>query len=356
MSFNILKRVSQVVLLISALALSLNAMAGRVGLISDSDGTHLIGEKAPAFTLKDLSGADRQLSDFKGKYVLVDFWGTWCAPCIEALPKIKKTYAKLDKSKFEVVGICVDCDGLKNFVKENELSWVQLEGDDDVADAYLVKGFPTMFLIDPDGKVVGNDSTIPSLNTHLLATMEAYADGTPEKLASLEDLELEQQAPQGERKKASMVVGEKAPEFEMLTQYGERESITQFRGKYTLMTFWSSGCSNCMANLPGMRDVYHQLNHNDIQFAGVCMGCEDVKIIARENDLDWTQFVALEEEAFKVAEAFAIQGFPTVYLINPEGKVVASNKTNPDLADNKKLLATLKGYLGDSSTNSARKD
>lgn len=130
------------------------------------------GKPAPDFKLKDLSGNYRTLTSFRGKYVLLDFWGSWCIWCIKGFPELKACYEKY-KDRMEVVGIdCNDTDEKwRNAVKQYELPWTNLynpkTGSNVITD-YAIKGFPTKILVSPDGLinkvVVGED---PSLYTYL---------------------------------------------------------------------------------------------------------------------------------------------------------------------------------------------
>lgn len=122
------------------------------------------GAEAPDFTLKDLQGNDLALSSLRGKYVVVDFWGSWCGWCIKGFPEMKKYYAKY-KDKMEILG--VDCndpeDKWKAAVEEHALPWLHVRnGDDpDVSVLYGIEGYPTKIVVDPEGKiakvVVGED-------------------------------------------------------------------------------------------------------------------------------------------------------------------------------------------------------
>jgi len=122
------------------------------------------GNPAPNFTLKDINGNDFSLSSLKGKYVVLDFWGSWCGWCIKGIPEMKKTYEKY-KGKIEFVGIDNGDteEAWKEAVKEHGLPWVNVinSTDPDVVALYGVRGFPTKFVIDPEGKVakqvVGED-------------------------------------------------------------------------------------------------------------------------------------------------------------------------------------------------------
>lgn len=120
---------------------------------------------APAFTLKNPEGKDVSISDFKGKWVILDFWGTWCTWCIKGFPSLKEAYTKY-AGKLEIIGIdCGDTeDKWKEGIAKYELPWVQVykpQDNNQVTDEYFVQGFPTKVIINPEGKVanitVGED-------------------------------------------------------------------------------------------------------------------------------------------------------------------------------------------------------
>ena len=128
----------------------------------------LEGCPAPDFTLMDINGNPLALSSLRGKWVIIDFWGSWCKWCIKGIPDMKEYYAKYS-GKLEILG--VDCNDTvekwKNAVKEYELPWLHVywDKDDENADnplaLYGVRGFPTKVIVDPKGNVakviVGED-------------------------------------------------------------------------------------------------------------------------------------------------------------------------------------------------------
>lgn len=111
---------------------------------------------APDFTLKNLEGKDVSLSDFRGKWVIIDFWGSWCGWCIKGFPKLKDAYEQY-KPELEVLG--VDCNepeaNWRKGVEKYQLPWVNVynPADTDILTNYGVQGFPTKVIVNPEGKI-----------------------------------------------------------------------------------------------------------------------------------------------------------------------------------------------------------
>jgi len=121
------------------------------------------GAVAPDFAMEKLEGGQMSLSDLRGKYVLVDFWATWCGPCMRELPEIKAIYNQFHNKNFEILGVSLDTDGDKwrRIVKEKEMVWPHvsdLKGwENEAGKLYNVKAVPNNFLLDPEGKIIGRD-------------------------------------------------------------------------------------------------------------------------------------------------------------------------------------------------------
>lgn len=112
------------------------------------------------FTVKLVNGDDFKISQLKGKVVLIDFWATWCAPCVATIPDLKKYYDKYNQGGFEVVGISLDRDinPLKSYINKNNIQWYisfsgKAWGKDDTANLYGVNMIPTTFLVDKAGRL-----------------------------------------------------------------------------------------------------------------------------------------------------------------------------------------------------------
>jgi peroxiredoxin len=122
------------------------------------------GKLAPEFETATLNGKTIRLSDYKGKYLLLDFWAVWCGPCVAETPYLKEAYeAFKDNPKFAMVGLSLDPekDEPIQYQKKNQLGWTQgFLGDwakSDIPNKFGVEGIPAIFLIGPDGTILKRD-------------------------------------------------------------------------------------------------------------------------------------------------------------------------------------------------------
>lgn len=130
-----------------------------------SESRTAIGAVAPDFTQNDPQGKPVKLSNFRGKYVLVDFWASWCIPCRQENPNVVKAYAQFKNKNFEVLGVSLDNPGARtawlNAVEKDNLTWTQvsdLQGwKNQVALLYGVESIPQNYLIDPKGVIVAKN-------------------------------------------------------------------------------------------------------------------------------------------------------------------------------------------------------
>lgn len=123
-----------------------------------------VGQSVPAFNVETLDGKRLNLADFRGKYVLLDFWATWCGPCVTEIPEMKEVYERFGKDKrFAMLSLSLDAEeeAAKKFVAEKGITWPQgflgevPEGG--VQGSYHVEEIPATFLIGPDGKLVAKN-------------------------------------------------------------------------------------------------------------------------------------------------------------------------------------------------------
>jgi beta-lactamase regulating signal transducer with metallopeptidase domain/thiol-disulfide isomerase/thioredoxin len=119
---------------------------------------------APEFDATDMAGKKFSLADYRGKYVLLDFWATWCGPCVGEIPYLKKVHDKFkDRGDFAMISLSLDktIAEPREFLKKNDLPWVQGYlgnwSDTKVAGQYGVQGIPAVFLVSPEGKIIESE-------------------------------------------------------------------------------------------------------------------------------------------------------------------------------------------------------
>jgi thiol-disulfide isomerase/thioredoxin len=120
-------------------------------------------DRAPGFTLPDLDGGEVSLASLRGRPVVIDFWATWCAPCVHQIPVLNAFQEA--HPEVPVLGIAVDVDGrevVAPFAEEHGIAYRVLLGDDALARRYGAFGFPTLFLLDRDGAVAAAHAGVVS--------------------------------------------------------------------------------------------------------------------------------------------------------------------------------------------------
>ena len=122
-----------------------------------------VGSVMPDFKQNDVNGKSVSLTSFKGKFVLIDFWASWCGPCRAENPNVVKTFNKFKDKNFTILSVSLDQDKAKwlEAIKKDGLTWTHVSDlkywNNEVAVQFGVQSIPASYLIDPNGVVIGRD-------------------------------------------------------------------------------------------------------------------------------------------------------------------------------------------------------
>ena len=129
----------------------------------NTDESTAVGKKAPAFALPNTAGKNISLESFQGKYVLIDFWASWCGPCRAENPNVVAAYNKYKNKKFTILGVSLD-ENKKQWeaaIEKDKLNWTQISDlkgwNSSVVSLYNIKSIPSNVLLDPNGKIIAKD-------------------------------------------------------------------------------------------------------------------------------------------------------------------------------------------------------
>ena len=262
-----------------------------------------------------IDGREVDLSKMKGKVVLIDFWATWCGPCVAEIPNLKKTYDKLHSKGFEVIGISLDSseEKLKKFVKDRDMPWPQyFDGKgwkNKISTQYGIRSIPAMWLVDKDGNVTDKNARRDlEEKVEKLLAVKTSSTGKPEPKA--------EPAPEKRQTKVEPTdassVEENDAESIWSVSYKEARNRARKEGMSILMEFTGSDwCPPCKA-----------LHKNVlVKDAFVKEMPKKFILLKLDNPRDKSKQTPEEIEQYKEMSAkYQISGVPSIILADKAGK------------------------------------
>ena len=331
-----------------------------------------VGAIAPDFLMKDVAGKDVRLSDFKGKVVILDFWATWCGPCISSFPHTQEIAAKYKDQDVIVLGAGTS-DSIAKFqewIPKNQAKYPDIHFAYDLnereslnfeerasAKLYHVVGIPTQFVIGRDGKitgvVVGNGGAGDARTEFALAAAgvkvnDATLAQGKEQVAKQEQARAATAAAAVKKPRApfyesygKLKAGELVPDFTVLTPEGKEAKFSDYaKGKTVILDFWATWCGPCQKAMPHYEEIHRKYGAKGVVILGVCgfdtRANYDQWLIENKNKYTFaTVFDPVGKPPSGDKEAMrktimmqltrgAVTPLPTTLVINSAGQLVGS--------------------------------
>ena len=293
-----------------------------------------IGKPALDFQVTDLKGEALSLEKYRGQVVLLDFWATWCGPCIREIPNVKRTYEKYKDQKFQIIGISLDRskEPLEAYIEKEELAWIHYwDNIGKVSNLYKVNAIPSTFLIDGEGVIRKTnlrghtlEHAVSELVKENLAkptdtSTKKPAQSIPATKILKQDTTPEKEEPQKPvRTDPSEWVGKPAPDFQVTDLKGETLSLKDYRGQVVLLDFWATWCGPCIAEMPKVKKAYEKHKDQNFQIIGISLDQSEEPLTAyiEKEGLSWVHYW---DKSRDIRNLYKVWGIPTAFLIDGEG-------------------------------------
>lgn len=277
----------------------------------------LIGTKAENFSLNMVNGDRFELAKQEGKITVLDFWATWCGPCVRAMPEYMAALKELpaDKVQFVAVNQGQTKKEIEDFVKLREwnIPLIAMDEEQSVArDLFKVTGIPHTVVIGEDGTVEWVHTGFrPGDGEELKGNIEKMLAGTWERPT---------QAAAGIDGTDSELVGTSPKDFSMKLLDGSEFKLSEAKGDIVILDFWATWCGPCVRALPDYLEVMKELDSKNVRFIAVNQEEKEARIKGFLESKKLKMTVGLDPES-KIGDIFGVESIPQTVIIGPDGKI-----------------------------------
>lgn len=312
----------------------------------------IVGKKATDLVVGDWhngrdGGQPKKIEDYAGKPLVIDFWGTWCGPCLAAAPKVSELAEKYE-DKLNVIAVCNTARGDTMVETANKAGMkipTAMDQDDKTKDAYGVQWWPYYVIIDSKGIVRAAGVSSTHVEDAMKKIIEIEAGETDQASVPMTPL-VDPRGAQAvtvqadwlegtEEKRAALnaMHGKKAPAF-TVENWMNSEELTpdKLKGRIVVVDFWATWCGPCIASIPKNNEIAAKYKDQGVVFIGVChpRGVEKMAEVVKDKGIE---FPVAADTSGSTNEAFGVNSYPDYYVIGRDGTVVVADARNDKVED-----------------------
>jgi|GEM_PF-2286996 len=296
----------------------------------------------PDIRFTSVDGRVVDLASLRGKVVLIDFWATWCGPCMGEIPNVVKTYNTYHDQGFEIVGISFDTNSaaLQQVTHAKNMPWPQYFDGKGWQNSFGVKygihSIPTMWLIDQQGKIVTKNARA-NLAEQVAKLLTPNGSGTV--IAAVNNTPT---APVVVTKPVKPATPADMPDIRFTAVDGREVDLASLRGKVVLIDFWATWCGPCMGEIPNVVSAYNKYHDQGFEVIGISFDTSKASLqrVTQAKNMPWPQYFDGKGWKNNFGVKFGINGIPTMWLIDQQGRLVTKNARQNLAGQVAKLLAT----------------
>ena len=321
----------------------------------------IVGKPTPKLQLRDwINGPPGSL---KGKIVVLDFWATWCGPCIQAIPHNNKVAKKYADEGVVVLGVCTASGQGKmaQVAREHNIQYPVAKDPNSVsAKAWGVQFYPTYAVVDRSGTVRAmglRPDAVDKVIDRLLEeekeaeekekseaeSSEPSSDeaSSDEKSAAGGNLEIQDAWLEGSPQRRLMLekrLGDEAPALKVENWINsEPMSLDELRGKVVVLDFWATWCLPCIRRIPHANEMVEKYGDDGLVFIGVChtQGADRMAEMVEDEGIEYP--VAADVK-LRTSKAYHVDGFPDYYIIDRAGNLRVADCANGSVEETVKAL------------------